>query len=137
MQNFRSKFNRFPGSEYREVYRQAMNFYKQIVSKSKRTPYVRSAYFDKSKIFLDSFWIHLRPKRWPDRMRRLKHFASGIDLICNSKTKPVTRIVSDLNHTIVYRFVGLTKDNYEFFVQVKHDLKTNRLWLISIFPQKK
>ncbi len=45
---------------------------------------MRSAYFNKEKIFLDLFWTHLFMKQnQRDRLRRIKFFAVAIDLIMN------------------------------------------------------
>lgn len=48
---------------YFEVHKEAKNFYDKIKSKTKRKPYVRSAYFGKEKVLLDLFWIHLYEKK--------------------------------------------------------------------------
>jgi len=54
-----TKIKKLPGTSYSEVRKSANDLFKQIKSKTKRRPYVKSAYFHKQKIFFDFFWVHL------------------------------------------------------------------------------
>lgn len=137
MSIYYTKTHKLPGSDYREVYSKAHNLYKQIKSKSKRKPYLRSAYFEKDKIFLEFFWQHLWQKNWRDRMRRLKYFPCAVDLIRYSKHNPISKQNPNKPFEIIHRFTGITPKNNLFVVQIKKNKKTNGKWLISVFPKKK
>jgi len=64
--------NKLPGSNFTEVKKHALVEYSGIIKKTKRKPYVRSAYFNKNKVFLSLFWNHLYDKlNHRDKMRRL------------------------------------------------------------------
>ena len=132
--NYLTTVKPFPGSDYREINHWARAIYKQIVSKSKRKPYVRSAYFDGEKVFLDYFWQHLQAKNWRDRTRRLKYYLCAIDLIKNNRFDPIERKNPNDQKEILYRFSGVTKSGSEFFVQLKVDLKTGNRHFMSVFP---
>lgn len=83
---------RLAGTEFKEVHKKAFALYRQIISKSRRRPYVRSIYFKKQKIFLNLFWHHLWDKyKWQDRMRRLQYFAAALDLIQYSSCDPQSK----------------------------------------------
>lgn len=84
MQIYKAKGRKFSGSDFKEVHKKAYGLYSQLKKKTKRRPYVRSAYFNKEKIFLDFFWRHLFEKEnWRDRMRRMKYFGCAVELIKN------------------------------------------------------
>lgn len=137
MQVFRTKTARLKGSDFHEVNKQAFGFYQKIKKKSKRKPYVRSAYFKKDKIFLAYFWQHLFEKaNWRDRVRRVKYFSAAIDLIQNSKFDPKSKENANKPGEILHRFSGLTKDNHLFHVQIKEDKKSGQKYLISVFPEE-
>ena len=59
MQVYKTKANRLGGTDFNEVRKKAFGIYTEIKKKSKRSPYIRSAYFNKEKIFLAIFWQHL------------------------------------------------------------------------------
>ncbi len=130
MEYYKVKSNPLSGTSYREVYKQAHEFYKLIKQKTKRRPYIRSRYFRKEKIFFTYFWEHLQQKRYPDRIRRLKLFTCAIELIENSLKKPE---VSNSKKEIYYRFFGICPNKQKFVVQIKSQ---SHKQLISIFPQK-
>ncbi|KKT71974.1 MAG: hypothetical protein UW66_C0017G0012, partial [Candidatus Moranbacteria bacterium GW2011_GWF1_44_4] len=68
MRVYQTKAKKLSGTDFQEVNRKAHEIYTQIKKKSKRRPYVRSAYFRKEKIFLELFWKHLYGKEnWRDR----------------------------------------------------------------------
>lgn len=134
MKVYQSKFRRLPGSNYKEIYSVALRIYKRIKSKTKRKPYIRSAYFKKDKIFLDYFWQHLRQKNLKDRFRRLRYYQCALDLVRNSRIEPTSKQNVDRSSEILHRFVGLTKDKEIFFVQISEDKKTDQKHFMSVFP---
>lgn len=132
---FQSKLNILSGTDYKEVYPVAYGIFKELKSKTKRKPYVRSAYFNKDKIFLDYFWQHLHQKNWWDQVRRLKLYQCALDLIKKSKIDPYT--VQDPNkpNRSLHRFNGMTSGGYEFIVQIVEDKRTQQKHFISVFPK--
>lgn len=104
-----TKVNKLPGTNYTEVKRNADIIFKQIKSKTKRRPYIRSAYFNKQKVFFDFFWQHLFKKSLKERVRRLKFFPCAIDLIKNSRILPTSKENVDNRNEILHRFLGQTK----------------------------
>lgn len=131
---YKTKLPLLSGSNYKEVRKRALIVYKKIQKTTKRKPYVRSAYFNRQKIFFDYFWTHLLQKREPDRFRRLKYFEVGIDLIKNSRNRPETMQNPNNKSEVFHRFTGITKDNKIFYVQIKEQKKNDRKELLSIFP---
>lgn len=138
MKIYSCKKSKIPGSDYKEVNSQAFLLYQKIRKKTKRRPYIRSAYFDKSKIFLELFWQHLWGKQnFRDKIRRLRYFPCALELIENSKMKPLSKKNPNKFSETLHRFGGITKDGDLFFVQIKEDTKTNEKWLMSAFPEEK
>jgi len=134
MKTYQSKLKKLSGTDYKEIYHRAFSVYKQIKSRSKRKPYVRSVYFNKEKVFLDYFWQHMWQKNWRDRDRRLKYYPCAIDLIRNSKVEPISKQNPNRPTEILHRFAGLTRDKELFFVQIKEDKKTSQKYFLSVFP---
>ena len=96
---------------------------------------MRSAYFDKQKIFLGLFWQHLHEKEnVRDKVRRLKYYPCAIELIQKSRVEPTSKENPNRPGEIVHRFAGSTPDNELFFVQIKEDKRTNQKLLMSVFP---
>ncbi len=123
------------GTQYKEVYKKAYSLYDTIRKKSKRRSYVRSAYFNKEKIFLPLFWNHLHEKcNFRDKIRRVKYFPCAIELIENSTVDPESKDNVDRTSEILHRFAGKTKDGQLFFVQLKEEKRSGEKWLVSIFP---
>ena len=136
MKAYQSKFVKIPGTNYLEIGKKARAVYKRISSKSKRRPYIRSAYFKKDKIFLGLFWHHLEDKlNFRDKVRRLRYFACAIDLIQNSKFEPSTRQDPNKPNELLHRFTGITKDNEVFRVQIKEDRSSDQKFLLSVYPE--
>lgn len=136
MKYYKTKAKIIPGSSFSEVYKGAQRIFKEIESKSKRSPYIRSLYFGKSKVFLGIFWTHLYTKQnLNDKTRRLKFFACAIELIQKTKCKPDIRMVPGDKKILLYRFAGSTPNNDLFFVQIKEDLKSKKKYFISVFPE--
>jgi hypothetical protein len=135
MDIFYSKYNKLPGTSYQEIKRQVDFLFTGIRKKTKRRPYLRSAYFGKEKIFFEYFWMHLSSKNFKDRLRRLKFLAVSLDLIKNSRSMPA--VIEANNKTeIYYRFPGKTKDGELFWVQIKENKKIRQKFFISCFPEK-
>ncbi len=135
---YKSKIVKIAGTDFHEVYGEAFDFYKLEKRKTKRRPYLRSAYFDKEKVFLDLFWIHIGEKQnFRDKIRRMKFFPCAIDLIKNSKFPPTSKENPNKRSEILHRFKGKSRDSDLFFVQIKENKKSGQKWLISVFPCKK
>ena len=124
MNVYHSKYNKLAGTSYREIEGKARLIYKSEVAKSKRNPYVRSAFFKKEKVFLALFWSHLNQKTRRCRKQRLKYFECALDLLKNTTCAPITKPNPNGRNELVHRFGGITKDSELFYVQVKEDLKS-------------
>lgn len=132
---YQTKTAKLAGTNFHEVRKKADSVYQAIIRGSKRRPYVRSAYFNKDKVFLALFWQHLWDQQnWQVRMRRLKFFDAGIALLKNSRLEPISKENPNRKNEILHRFAGVTKCNELFFLQVKEDKKSGQKYLISIFP---
>ncbi len=137
METYRTRVSKLAGTDYREIHKKARYFYERIRNRTKRRPYVRSAYFDKDKIFLDVFWSHLFGKpNWRDRVRRVKFLPPAIELIEHSRSEPESKENPNRSSEILHRFTGITPDQEIFYVQIKEDKRTSQKFLISIFPDQ-
>ncbi len=132
---YKTKKQKISGTSFKEVNKTAKIIFKQITSKTKRTPYIRSKYFKKEKIFLNLFWSHLFEKREKDRVRRLKFYDCALDLIKNSTHDPETRENFQKKDELLHRFYGVAKNGEKFVVQIKENKRTKRKDLISIYPE--
>lgn len=89
MKIYRTKSKKLSGTKWPEVNKKALVLYKKIRAKTKRQPYIKSAYFNRDKIFLSLFWRHLHEKvNLRDKTRRIKYFPCAIELIQKSKLDP-------------------------------------------------
>lgn len=131
---YKTKEKKIPGTSFKEIDKSANRIYKQIKSQTKRTPYVRSKYFHKEKVFLALFWGHIYGKIEKDRIRRLKFYGCAIDLIKNSNHDPETRENFKKKDELLHRFYGLLGSGEKFVVQIKENKRTKRKDLISIYP---
>jgi len=135
MQAYRTQVKKLTGTDFHEVRKKAFGQYLQIKKRTKRKTYIRSAYFKKDKIFLDLFWSHLfEKKHFADLMRRMKFYPCAIELIQKSNFEPISKENPNKSSEILHRFGGITPDREMFFVQIKEDKKSNKKWLISVFP---
>lgn len=135
MRIYQTKVNKLSGTDYGEVHRQAMKSYKAIKSKTKRRPYVRSAYFNKDKVFLETYWHHLYEKEnFRDKTRRMKYFPCAIELIQKSRFEPLSKENPNKRSEILHRFAGATKEKELFFIHIREDKRTGQKWLMSVFP---
>ena len=130
---FPVKANPYKGTSFKEVWKQAQQDYKQTKQQTKRRPYIRSKYFNKKKIFFDMFWIHLSQKGYKQRTKRLKYFRCAIELIEKSIFKPTSKNQS--SNIVLHRFTGITRNNNKFYVQIKEEKKSNKLYLMSVFTK--
>ncbi len=130
---YQTKAKKLSGTDYREIHSKALAIFKQIKSKTKRRSYIRSAYFEKQKIFFDYFWLHLWQKSWKERIKRLKYFPCAIELVQKSRQAPTSKQNPNKKSEILHRFAGLTKDKELFFVQIKEDKKTDKKYFMSVF----
>ena len=135
MQAYKVKAIKIAGTSFREVYPKAHHAYNQVKKKTKRRPYVRSAYFKREKVFLDLFWHHLFEKlNWRDRVRRLQYYACALELIQYSRLEPKTKENPNKTTELYHRFVGLAGNQEFFYVQIKEDKGSGKKYLLSIFP---
>jgi hypothetical protein len=135
MKVYQSKIGKISGRKYVDIERSARRIHNNIAHQTKRSPYIKSEYFGKSKIFIDLFWTHLNQKPRADRKRRLKYYAAAIDLLKNTKIEPIIKQNPNSKNETVYRFYGVTKDSELFCVQVKQDSKGSK-YFMSVFSPK-
>jgi hypothetical protein len=70
---YKSKYGLTPGTSYKEIMAAARREYHIVQKRSpKRTPYVRSSYFGRDKVFLNTFWNHLKQKHPSEQAKRLR-----------------------------------------------------------------
>lgn len=135
MEHYQVRSEKLSGTNYKEIYKKAIGAYREIVRKTKRHAYIRSAYFEKEKIFLGLFWQHLEDRlNHNDKVRRLKYFSCGLELIRASKREPKSMKNPHKSSEMLYRFTGITKNKEVFHVQIKEDSRSGEKFLTSIFP---
>lgn len=138
MQIYHTKIAKLKGTDYREVLKKALKYYDQIRLSTKRKAYVRSAYFNKNKIFLELFWHHLFSKEnRADRTRRMKFLPCAVELIRRSRVPAISKDNPNKSGEILHRFAGLSLEKELFFVQIKEHKKSSMKWFISCFPEQK
>lgn len=138
MKYFKVKAAVIKGTSYGEVLKKAKLYYELAKPKTKRKPYIRSAYFGGEKIFLDLFWTHLYEKksRW-DRIRRMKFVVCALELIQKSTFSPISKENPNNTAEILHRFGGKCNLNELFCVQIKEHKKSKKKWFMSVFPYEK
>src|SRR3989338_5119126 len=134
MPNYKTRARKLPGTHWPRLLKKAFGMYKGITSKTKRRPYVRSAYFDKQKVVLGLFWQHLHEKNLRDKARRGALFPCAVELIQKSRQAPTSKPNPNRKDEILHRFMGSTPNNEIFFVQVKEDINSHQKWCMSVFP---
>src|SRR3990167_10864094 len=108
---YQTNVSKLSGTNYQEVYKHAHDLFRRIEQKTKRKPYIRSAYFHKEKIFFDFFWTHLwRSGGNKERVRRLKYFQAALAVLQRSKNKPASKENPNKRSEILHRFAGMTKE---------------------------
>lgn len=133
---YRVKTKPLSGHNYPDIIPQARRIFRALQKQTHRRPYVRSAYFDKQKIFFDYFWQHMEEKVIADRVRRLRYFPCALELLRNTRHDPITFIDPTQPNMLVHRFLGIAGNGSRFWVLVKENRKTNRKQLLSLFPHK-
>jgi len=123
-------------SDNKIVIKRAQEYFKALMHKTKRQPYIRSAYFEKKKIFFTYFWKHLYQKPPRERKIRVMFLPCAIELIKNCRNAPESMINTSKEVEIFHRFTGITKGREIFFVQIKENIKTDRKEFMSVFPAK-
>jgi len=136
MSVYKTKIKKIGGTSYREIIKKARAIFHQIEKRSRRSAYLRSAYFKKEKVFLNLFWEHLCQKPRRERKWRLKFLSCAFDLIENSRKKPTSTINPNDKREVLHRFDGLTPTDEMFFVQIKENKKTGRKDFMSVFPEE-
>lgn len=131
---YSTKSGLLSGTSLSEVMRGAHTVYNPVKQKTKRNPYIRSAYFKKEKIFFDFFWEHLSHKSPRDRTQRLRYFKAAIELIEQSHQAPISKLNPNKSTELLHRFAGLTKEKLLFYVQIKETVSTKRKYFMSCFP---
>lgn len=131
---YKTKSKELAGTNLGEVYKNAWKLYHEIEKKTRRKPYIRSAYFKKEKVFFDYFWTHLTQKGPKERFKRLKLFRPSLAVIQSSRNKPVIKSNPNNKNELLYRFAGQTREGKLFIVQIKENLKNRRKYLMSCFP---
>lgn len=123
-----------PGTRYAVLAPQARQILRAIARQTKRQPYVRSAYFNKEKIFFTHFWNHLSQKPPGERARRLRYLPAALEVIQKSRHHPLTVPSTTSRKLLLHRFLGTTKAGDRFYVQIRENRRTKRKELMSIFP---
>ncbi len=132
---YQTKTKPVAGTNYTDVYKKSFEFHERIRKKSKRRPYIRSAYFNRQKIFLGIFWSHLHAKlNYRDKTRRAKLFPCAVELIQHSRCQPFIQQSLEEPDELLYRFAGITPDQQLFIVQIKKNMRSGGKRLISVFP---
>lgn len=124
-----------PGSNYKEINKKVNSVYSSLQKRTRRQPYIRSAYFLKKKVFLNIFWRHLFDKTYTVRASRLKLLPAAIDLVQKSRNHPITIDNQNNKSESLHRFYGITKDKIKFIVQVKQIKRNGKLYLMSIYAE--
>jgi len=135
-QIYKVKSDKISGENYIDVERVARQAYRIIAGRTKRNPYIRSAYFHKDKIFLSLFWQHLMQKHEGDRKRRLRYFNCAIELLRHSTIPPETKQNPLNKNELLHRFTGQTIHGDIFIVHIAEDKRKGNKFLISVFPPK-
>lgn len=133
MKIFNTKNRKFGATKYADLIKIVRRQYHIIERRTRRRPYIRSAYFKKDKIFLELYWKHIDQKSSSERRRRLRFFSCGIELIEKSHVSPISKQNVNRKNEILHRFAGIERGGDLFYVQIKEDIKANKKYLMSIF----
>jgi len=129
---YKCKLETIRGENYAEIVRKARRIYHDLSRQTRRDPFIRSFYFNKEKVFLNSFCGHLNTKRQKDRKRRLKFYGCAIELIERNRLRPEAPFKSKSEQ--IFRFKGVAADSQQFIVQIREEMKTGRKYFTSVFP---
>ena len=133
---YQCKSSRIAGSSYKEVWKKSWKEFQSFSKRTKRTPYIRSKYFGKRKVFLNRFYSHLYQKNITERRYRLRYLASALELIEKTVVKPTSKKGLTNSKYMLHRFTGKTKDGLLFYVQVKENITSKELHFMSCFGKK-
>ncbi len=122
------------GRRLADLLPQARSIFRTLERRTKRRPYVRSAYFKHEKIFFDHFWEHLQQKLPSERARRLRLLPCALELLRHTRNHPLSFEKENDPGTLLHRFAGHTPDKHLFYVQIKQDKRSGARQLLSIFP---
>lgn len=137
MKIYKSKFGKLTGSDA-QVITKARRDYRLIQKLTpRRKAYIRSPYFNKDKVFVSVFWDHLGQKQATEQIIRLRYYRCAIDLLRNTTVEPDAIFSQSGLNYILYRFGGATSSGELFYVQVKHNKRTDRKDFISVFAAGK
>ena len=137
MQVYRSRLALLPGTSYAEIMAAARREYHLVQKRTpRRVPYVRSQYFKKDKVFLNTFWEHLKQKHPSEQAKRLKFYSAALDLLRNTTFTGESVIERNNPDVFLHRFAGQTLDGQHFYVQVKDNRRSGRKDFMSVFPAK-
>jgi len=120
----------------KEILKRAREYFEALMRKTKRQPYMRSAYFGKQKIFFTYFWKHLYQKSPRQRRHRVVFLPCAIELIKKSRNAPTTKPNPNKKSELLHRFYGITKKREIFYVQIKENVTTDRKELMSVVLPK-
>lgn len=133
---YKTKTKKLGGTSYKEVIKKARSIFHDVEKRSKRSTHLKSAYFNKDKVFFNLFWEHIDQKPQRDRIRRLKLLGCAVELIENSRQKPTSKPNPNKKSEILHRFGGVTPSGELFYVQIKENIRTKRKDFISVFPEE-
>lgn len=131
---YQCKTKPLPGHRFTDIIPQARRLFRSLQKQTKRRPYIRSAYFNKDKIFFDFFWQHMQQKAVIDRARRLRYFPCALELLRSTRHDPITFMDPTQPNKFVHRFLGEASGNQKFWALIKEDRKSNKKQLLSLFP---
>lgn len=138
MHIYRAKTQKLKGTRFKQVLKKAMTLNRSYTRRTKRTPYIRSKYFNREKIFTPIFWHHLHEKTSIKiKTERLKYFPCAVELIQKSTLHPISKENPNRTNELLHRFFGVTSKGEIFCVQIKEEKRSGKKLLISIFPYKK
>ena len=137
MNIYQSRHSLLPGSSLGELSKLARHEYHIIQKRTpRRVPYVRSTYFTKDKIFVNSLWDHTNKKSPQERVRRLKLYKCALDTLRNTPFAPNTIHTNSDSDSSAHQFYGISRDGIKFCVRVKENKRTGRKDFTSVYPVK-
>lgn len=136
MKAYQTKASTISLKRYGDIKKETFRRFNLIKKRTKRKPYIRSAYFNKQKIFFDYFWSHIFQKSPKERVKRLQYFSAAIDLLKNSKNDPVSQDNPHKSNETLHRFLCATKEKNLFCVQVEENKRTGNKYFMSCFSME-
>lgn len=124
------------GTSYKEVYKKACRTYTRLRGGETQWIHIMSAYFNNEEVDFDYFWDRVSKKSFKERRNRVRLLPCAIELIRNSRIEPFSKQNQNRPFEIIHRFLGITRSNDLFFVQVNEDTKTGKKYFMSVFPER-